>query len=268
MNTKTLIWFTSIVIIMAGIALGIGQPSHNQGKLKSQQHSDEWKVRAAALEQLIASPEALKSDDVKNSLIDLLDKENQEIISAYREGQPVSVKYGEAYSAYYSALLGAAAGVADLSDKRALDVLARGSYNPDSPFAMKLASYGEAPVPTLLELARSDFAPHRENALAILGEILKRSKNPTNAIPKETREEIKQALIKGTGDEEFWVRSEAVRSIGKAGDKDFLPLLERIAQNDPATTPTGEKGKLRTPVREEALKAMRAIKKRESGSPM
>ena len=253
MNTKTLIWFTSIVIIMAGIALGIGQPSHNQGKLKSQQHSDEWKVRAAALEQLIASPEALKSDDVKNSLIDLLDKENQEIISAYREGQPVSVKYGEAYSAYYSALLGAAAGVADLSDKRALDVL---------------ASYGEAPVPTLLELARSDFAPHRENALAILGEILKRSKNPTNAIPKETREEIKQALIKGTGDEEFWVRSQAIRSIGKAGDKDFLPLLERIAQNDPATTPTGEKGKLRTPVREEALKAMRAIKKRESGSPM
>src|SRR5437660_1796741 len=97
MNTKTLIWFTSIVIIMAGIALGIGQPSHNQGKLKSQLHSDEWKVRAAALEQLIASPEALKSDDVKNSLIDLLDKENQEIISAYRVGQPVSANYGQSH---------------------------------------------------------------------------------------------------------------------------------------------------------------------------
>jgi len=268
MNSKVLIWFSFIVLIIAGIALGIGQPSHNQGKLMSQLHSDEWKVRAGAVEGLIRSPEALKSGDVKNSLIDLLDRENQEIVSAYREGQPVSVKYGEAYSAYYSELLGAVAQVADLSDKRVLDVLARGSYNPDSPFAMKLASYGEAAVPTLLELARSDFAPHRENALAILGEILKRSKNPTSPMPKDICEEIKQALIKGTGDEEFWVRSQAVRSIGKAGDKDFLPLLERIAQTDPATTPTGEKGKLTTPVREEALKAMSAIKKRESGSPM
>jgi hypothetical protein len=175
MDSKRLIWFTFIVIIMAGIALGISQQNHNQSTLLSRLRSGEWKERATAVEKLIADREALRSDDVKNSLIDLLERENQEIVSAFREGQPVSVKYGEAYSEYYATLLDVVVRVADFSDNRTLDVLARGSYNPDSPFAMKLASYGEAPVPTLLELAGSDFAPHRECALAILGEILKRN---------------------------------------------------------------------------------------------
>lgn len=259
MNSKRLIWFTVIAMIMAGIALGISQ-NGNQNELLSRLRSGEWKERAAALEKLIADRKALRSDEVKNSLIDLLDTENQEIVSAYREGHPVSEKYGEAYSEYYSKVLAVVDQVADVRDQRALDVLARGSYNPDSPFATKLAGYGDAIVPTLLELARSDFAPHRENALAILGEVLKGGKHSTKGMPKEISEEIKQALVKGTGDEEFWVRSQAVRSIGKSGDKDAIPLLERIMQTDPGAIPAAEPGAQRFPVREEALRAISLIK--------
>jgi HEAT repeat protein len=81
-------------------------------------------------------------------------------------------------------------------------------------------------------------------------------------------EEIKQALVKGTNDEEFWVRSQAVRSIGKAGDNDAIPLLERIMQSDPGDIPAAEPGKKRFPVREEALKAISLIKNKEKRKPM
>jgi hypothetical protein len=267
MHTKRLIWFVLIVMVMASLALGINQQDHNQSDLLSRLRSGEWKERAAAVNKLIAGREALRSDDVKNALIDLLDKENQEIVSAYQEGRPVSVKYGEGYSEYYSTLLDAVDQVADYNDIRQLNILVRCSYNPDSPFAMKLASYGEAPVPALLELAGGDFAPHRENALAILGEILKRDKLRIRRIRKEMREEIKQALVKGTNDEEFWVRSQAVQSIGKAGDQDAIPLLESIMQTDPGAIPVAAPGEKRFPVREEALKAISLIKNEGNRNP-
>jgi hypothetical protein len=257
-----------MVIVIAGVALAISQQDHNQNKLLSRLHSDEWKQRAEAVQRLIAKPETLASDQVKNALIDLLDRENQVIVSAYQEGQPVSVKYGEAYSEYYAELLGAVDQVADFNDKRTLDVLVRASYNPDSQFAMKFARYGEAAAPALLEIASSDFAPHRENALAILGEILKRAKDPTSRIPADVQEGIKQALINGTNDAEPWVRSQAVRSIGKVGDRDLIPLLERIAKTDPATIPAAEPGTKKFPVRAEALKALSAIKSKEPNRQM
>ncbi len=132
---------------------------------------------------------------------------------------------------------------------------------------MKLASYGEAVVPIFLELARSDFAPHRENALAILGEMLKQSKHAPRQLPKEMTEEIRGSLVKGANDQEFWVRSQAVRSIGKSGDKDAIPLLERIMETDPGSIPAAG-GVTRFPVREEALKAISLIKNDPRRNPM
>src|SRR6185369_5026666 len=133
---------------------------------------------------------------------------------------------------------------------------------------MKLAGYGEAVVPIFLQLAQSDFAPNRECALAVLGEIMKRDENSTNRIPKDLKEEIRQALVQGTSDEEFWVRSQAVRSIGRSGDKEAIPLLERIMKSDPGAIPAAEPGEKRFPVREEALKAISLIKNEARRNPM
>src|SRR6266404_1062319 len=100
MNSKRVISFTVTVMILAGIALAISQ-NDNQSELLTRMRSDDWKERAAAVEKVIADRKAVRSGDVRNSLINLLDRENQEIASAYREGRPVSEKYGEAYSEYY-----------------------------------------------------------------------------------------------------------------------------------------------------------------------
>ena len=148
------VFFVSSVILAGSIAEG------NYGALLAKLRSDNWQERAEAVERLDAMPDVLQSDEVKKALIDLQERENQLIEQTLRESNGrdgVSVKYGEGYSEYYFGPLSSAVGkVADYSDQHTLEVLVRNAYNPDSPFAKKLISYGEAIVPTLLEKANSD----------------------------------------------------------------------------------------------------------------
>lgn len=266
MSKKRLIWFVILTTIVGSAAFAISQGSSDQRNVLSQLRSDEWKVRSAAVEDLIGSRDALKSDELKNELIDLLERENQLIDSVFRASggeEGISVKYGEAYSEYYAKLFDAVYAIAaDGYEKRAIDTLARGSYNSDSRFAIWLARVdGENIVSTMLDLSRSDIAPKRQNALAVLGRILGEIKDPS--ITESRVEQIKQVLIESTSDQDVGVRMEAVRSLGTAGDKSSIPLLERIAQSDLATTPTGEGANVSFPVREEARKALNAIRKKQ-----
>lgn len=271
MKRRTLTLFGVIVILIVSVVFAMSQKSEDQTILLSRLQFDDWQQRSIAVEKLIASRNTHRSGEVKNALIDLLDRENHLIDATLRESnglEGVSVKYGEAYSEYYSVLLGAVDGVADQNDARTLDILVHSSYNADSPFAMKLASYGEAIVPMLLNRANSDLAPSRGNALGVLGEILKRETYNANRLPPDTKQQVDQALIRGAGDQDVGVRMQAVQSLGEAGDKDTVQLLERIAQSDPTAIPAGDAGKTRYPVREAALKAIRLLKNEEIRKPM
>jgi len=262
MTRTRLISFTGVMII-ASVVFAVSQGSDNRNALLSQLRSNNWQERAAAAEKLIVDRDALRSDQVKIALIDLLERENQVIESTLRESngqEGVSVKYGEGFSEYYSALLGAVDQVADSSDKRTLDGLTRSAYNPDSQFALKLASYGSAVVPTLLELANSDVGPRRASAVALLSQILKRDKMRTDHMSTDIYQQVKGVLVRGLGDDDVGVRIQAARGLGEVGDKDAIPLLERLAQNDPASAPAAERGKKKFPVRDEAFKALSAIK--------
>jgi hypothetical protein len=270
MKKKRLVLFTTIATFMVGVVFATSQGSEDQTAWLSRLRSGDWRQRAAAVEKLIANRNTVRTEEVKNALIDLLDRENRLIESTLRESnglEGVSVKYGEDYSEYYSVLADAVDQVADYNDQRTLNILVRCSYNPDSPFAMKLASYGKAVVPMLIEMANSDLAPYRGKALGVLGEVLKLEKYRIDRLPADTREQVEQALIRGTGDEDVGVRMLAVRSIGKAGETDTVQLLERIAQSDPAAIPAGGAGKNRYPVREEALKAISFIKNEGNRNP-
>ena len=270
MKRKRIALFTIIVIFIVGVVFAMSQKSEDRSILLSQLQFDDWQQRAAAVEKLIANRDTHRSEDVKNALIDLLDRENQLIESTLRESnglEGVSVKYGEGYSEYYSVLAGAVDQIADYSDERTLNILVHSSYNPDSPFAMKLASYGEAVVPILLKMANNDLAPYRGDALGVLGEVLKRNTYRTIRLPADTKEQAEQALIRGASDPDVGVRMLAVRSIGKAGDKNAIPLLEKIMETDPGAIPAADPGAKRFPVREEALKAISLIKNREKHKP-
>lgn len=270
MKTKNLILLTLIALFIAGVAFAVTQRGGDQSRLLSQLRSDDWLQRSRGVEKLIADRKALGSKEVKDALVDLLDRENQLIESTLRESnglEGVSVKYGEGYSEYYSVLLGAVDQVADYNDKRTLNILVHCSYNSDSPFAVKLASHGEPVVPMLLEMANSDISSERVNALGVLGEVLKIGKYGVAVLPPETRGQVEQALIRGTADEDVGVRMVAVQALGKAGNSDAIELLERVAQSDKASLPAGGAGKSRYPVREEALKAISLIKNEGKRNP-
>lgn len=79
------IWFMIVVVIMMTAASALPQRTAKQGIWLSQLRSDDWQQRAAAVEKLIAHGTALKSEEVRKALIDLLDRENRLIEATWRE---------------------------------------------------------------------------------------------------------------------------------------------------------------------------------------
>jgi len=221
--------------------------------------SEEWVERAAAVGKVLKIPGALQSADVRTALFDLLDRENRVIEDSFRRGLGVSNEYGEEYGGYYSALLGKLSEVADYKDKRTLQIFARASYNPDSPFARQLAESGQPIVPIALELLKSDLGWRRVNAIAILGMVYERRQ--VHRLPEESVELIKQTIVAtATKDNNSVTRQTAVEILGRTGTASDLPLLQRIAATDPATYKRGETRRYN--VREAAVEAIAAIQKR------
>jgi hypothetical protein len=175
--TAKLRLFTSpilfLLLVLFGTQNGQMAQTSSVSELLVQLRSEDWQRRSDALERVLAMPESLRSAEVRKSLIDLLDDENRRIDGALRESDGrsgASVKYGEGYSEYYSALLGA---VSTLEDTRALRVLARSSYNPGSAIAKKLAENWEIAGPVMVDLTQSDIAVRRNSAYGVLTNILK-----------------------------------------------------------------------------------------------
>jgi len=184
-------------------------------------------------------------------LIELLDRGNRIIELTLRESNG-DEGVGEGFGETYSMVLGALWNSGARNNQQVLDVLARGSYNADSPFALEMAhSYGERVAPTILQQARSDVAIFRATATQMLGTLLQNSK-----LQPATRDSIHTAIINAASDQNSGVRASAVITIGKVGTLDDLTLLRRIAVNDPANDG------VRYPIRQSAQRAIAAIQQR------
>jgi hypothetical protein len=168
--------FASQVVVLLIIFLGTqnGQMAQTSvSELLVQFRSENWERRSEALERVLAVPMSSSSAEVRRSLIDLLDDENRRIDNALRESNGrsgVSAKYGEGYSEYYSALLGA---VSVFEETQALRALARSSYNPGSAIAKKLAENWEIAGSLILDLTQSDIAARRYSAYGVLTNIMR-----------------------------------------------------------------------------------------------
>jgi hypothetical protein len=190
-----------------------------------------------------------------STLIDLLDRANSIMGLALRETNGVQ-GVGEGFGSVYDKVAEALWNNGDRNSQRVLDVLVRGSYNPDSPFALEVArNYGERTAPTLLELVRSDFFVDRMIATPMLGTLLQHSN-----LQLTTRDSVHNAIIDAASDENPGVRISAVITIGKVGTPVDLTILQRIAANDPESNIARDG--VRYPVREEAQRAVAAIQKR------
>jgi HEAT repeats len=188
-------------------------------------------------------------------LIDLLDRGNRIIELTLRESngwQGVGEGFGEIYSEIAGALWNSSA----RDNQQVLDVLVRGSYNADSPFAVEIAqSYGERIAPSVLEQARSDVPILRATSTQMLGTLLQYSK-----LLARTRNSVHAAIVNAASDKDVGVRISAVITLGQVGTPVDLTFLQRIAVNDPETTTANNS--IRYPVRDAAQRAIAAIQRR------
>src|SRR5437016_12472965 len=127
--------FALVIAVLLSVAccFGIAQQPNLPALLETLK-SDQWTERAAAAGHILGMPGALQSTQVRSALIELMDRENRIIDDSYRRRVGVSNEYGEGYGGYYATLLGTLTNIADFKDKRILEILAQGSYNPDSQF--------------------------------------------------------------------------------------------------------------------------------------
>jgi HEAT repeat protein len=254
------LWMVSITAI---VVVAASQKSEDQRQLLPKLYAADWQERDRAVSKLIGNQDILTEQDVRIALVDLLDRENRLIEETLRESngaEGVSVKYGEGYSEYYSRLLGAVMQTADFADSRAVSALAHSSYDPGSLIVKELAAHANAIAPVVLELTSSDISSIRCQAYGVLGEILSSDNHQTNSLAPEVRDQIKETLVRGAHDEDIGVRIQTVRALGKSGDPDSLTLLENILSNDSGAVPAAEPDKNIFPVRQEALRAIIAIR--------
>jgi hypothetical protein len=204
--------------------------------------------------KFLNSNQTVSSDKVA-SLVDLIDRGNHIIELTLRESngmQGVGEDFGERHAELSEALWGSG----DRQNPRVLDVLVRGAYNVDSPFALEIArGYGERIAPTVLEQARSDVSIFRATATQMLGTLLQYSK-----LLATTRDSVHTAIVNAASDEDVGVRISAVITLGQVGTPVDLTLLQRLAVNDPETTTANNC--IRYPVREAAQRAIAAIQRR------
>ena len=184
-------------------------------QLLAQLSSADWQQRSQALDMLVSNSGALQNGPVQNALLSTLNSENQLIEQTLRMNQGVSDKYGEDYGEYYSRLLDAVTSFANFADPTTVQILVDSTYNPDSPFAQHLASYGNSIVPALTNLANSDVAIIRHTTLSFIGQIVGIYK-PASLSPS-SRNQLIQALVTGTSDPDIGVQKTASKALQVIG---------------------------------------------------
>ena len=195
--------------------------------------SEVWTARAQAFEALRQRTDGLANAAKSGELVGLLERENLVVETALEDPDPkkrgVGLRYGEGYSEYYFALLGACDRHCDKDQPRTLAALANAAYSPTSRFATDLArNHGPQVVEIVLRRARGGSVVSRSEAIAMLGTIAQVSAVLSNV----QREAVRSLVIRASDDADVGVRRAAVRTIGTVGRSGDLELLLRISRKD------------------------------------
>jgi hypothetical protein len=170
-----------------------------------------------------------------------------------------SEEYGM-YFLYLSRIVGKS------GDLRILPLLVDYCFDTDS-----IINFGELAVkPVINVLKTADNPTRRVSAILVLRDLLK-DKEEGYIASGEAREKIKKAMIEAVSDKDTWTRSAVVLAFGDSGDRDFIPILEKVAESDPyqverkpipgrdKDVPPGKKV-IAYPVREDAKEALEKLK--------
>jgi len=202
-----------------------------------------------------------------SALLDLLNREDQVIISALRESSGrvgADDKYGEGFGEYYGGILDTCLRYCDKQGLLALLLRDASSGSEVQSSAVDLLgvvrgkgfnSQQRVLIDSALVAAAAEKRSFlvRQSALGALGEIVRTDQGLSAA----GRSRIHGAFVKATLDDVFQVRAAAVRALAKFGDKADLPILRQLAASDTARSVRGST--VTYPVREEAAKAIAKI---------
>jgi translation initiation factor 2 beta subunit (eIF-2beta)/eIF-5 len=155
-------------------------------------------------------------------------------------------------------------------DLRVLPLLV--DYHLDSSV---LIDFGELAVdPVINVLKTSDNDTRKMSAIFALRDFLK-DKEEGYIASGEAREKIKKALVEAVSDKGMWTRAAVVKALGESGDRDFIPVLEKVAESDPykierdpipgvdKDVPPGKKV-IRYLIRNDAKKALEKLKEKKN----
>ncbi len=122
-----------------------------------------------------------------------------------------------------------------------------------------LAELGEFSVAPLLEKLDNGNDRERRSSAFTFALMLK-LKNCVYPLSAKSKIKIKEALIKSSSDVSGHVRFSVVMALGKLDDISIVPLLEKIAKEDPYSRKKAD-GSVVYPVRERAEEALKKLKK-------
>ncbi|MGH7771976.1 MAG: HEAT repeat domain-containing protein [Candidatus Binatia bacterium] len=207
-----------------------------------------------------------QSDEIKLALFKLLERENEVtkeretvVLEQFRKkGPDVPHPFPDAEerTEYYADLVWT---VVSLKDQRCINALI-GAIQTGNMVMRTLAEFGTAALdPVIQQLNSSDVLQRSASARVLL--LMLEPNSFQKVSDSVSRQKIKQALITAARDESHYVRLKGIDGLAKLGDADMIPLIQKIAIDDPyegAEFVAAERGTY--PVREAARQALKKLK--------
>jgi hypothetical protein len=256
MNNRLSTVLLSLTIAQSAISgPATAQSRGSLNALLHELHAQDWTARAAAVDRLTDNPDMWHAPATKRALIQLLDRENRPLTDGNQPHR--SEQEWEAWRRYYDQLVDHVADFVEPGDVRSVSVLVRSSYNPDSPLAVQLASYGQTVVPALLDIIANRDPEGRSDSYEVLGRVLRAHRLGTSRYPLSAKAalDVENVLRAGLHDPAPFIRGSAIRGVKAAGDVSSLPILDELRTSDPYVLG----GTQRFWIREQAAKAIADI---------
>jgi hypothetical protein len=227
----------------------------NVPELLSGLQSNDWKARAGAYARIRLSATALARRDVREALLELLDRENHIAELTLRESHEMTGtagKYGEEYVEYVGELGETVDGFVNWADPRQVCILVHRGYNPNSVFAGTIAAHGKVAARCLIEMADSDLGVVRSKAAPILLQIMADSKS----LDGQTTRMARQLVLRALRDSNSTVQMFTILAMRDYAGPDMIPSLKSLAAA--ASRPVEHDAS----IRKWATEAIAAIQKR------
>lgn len=223
-------------------------------------HSKYWAERHDALDGIRSDQTLLHSREIQALLIDLLNEELSEDGNSNSRNAASEEDQGEEFAEYFASLRDMVGSFVNWRDSTQVCMMVNAAYIDYPSSVPEAAARAKAAMPCILKRAEDRQPINRAIAISMLVEALARGKK---ALDSETIRKAKQIILNDLHDSDVGLRAGAVVAVANYGEADVIPVLQEIANSDPAFEKT-DNGGTWFPIRDSATKAITEIRRREA----